>query len=72
MNIKGIELFHIAIPCKPFETSFGTIDLRPALIIKMTGDSGSVGYGEASPLYTPLSEPVTVEDGLRMLKAVLP
>ncbi len=73
MTIKGIELFHITIPVThPFETSFGVIDQRPALIVQMTGTDGSVGYGESSLLATPMSEPETIASGITFLKAVLP
>lgn len=72
MNISRIELFHIEIPClKPFETSFGVISSRPALIVKMYGDEGVVGYGESSPLAVPISEPEVVSDALRLLPPIL-
>lgn len=73
MIIKRIELVHIAIPLKrPFETSFGVISQRPALIIAMTANDDRVGYGESSPLYVPLSEPETVETTIPFLKRILP
>jgi O-succinylbenzoate synthase len=73
MIIKQIELIHIAIPLKKsFATSFGVIDHRPALIIKMTTDDGHIGYGESSPLYVPISEAETVSSSLEILKKILP
>lgn len=73
MKIEKIELFHIAIPLKePFETSFGVIDKRPALIIKMTSDDGFVGYGESSPLYVPISEQEILEDSIKVFGKILP
>lgn len=72
-SIQRIELFHIAIPLKKsFETSFGVVDRRPALLFKLTTDDGFVGYGESSPLYTPISEAETLADGLVYLKQMLP
>lgn len=73
MQIKRIELFHIAIPCiQPFVTSFGTIETRPALIIRMISDAGLVGYGESSTLDVPISEPETTEDAAGRLIEILP
>ncbi len=71
MRITEATLFHIAIPCTPFETSFGTIRIRPALIVCLKTDSGYVGYGESSLLYEPLSEREVVTDGVRMLSQKL-
>jgi O-succinylbenzoate synthase len=72
MRIAEATLFHIAIPCTPFETSFGTIRVRPALILRLRSQTGLLGYGEASLLYEPLSEREVVEDGIRLLSERLP
>lgn len=73
MKIEKIELIHIAIPLKkPFETSFGLIDKRPALIVAITSNEGHVGYGESSPLYVPISENETLASSLEVLKGILP
>lgn len=73
MKIKQAELFHIRIPCiHPFETSFGVIDYRPALIIRLTSDTGLIGYGESSTLDVPISEPETTTEAVVMLKEKLP
>lgn len=73
MKIKQAELFHIRIPCAhPFETSFGVIDYRPALIIRLTSDYGLVGYGESSPLDVPMSEQETTAGAVVMLKEKFP
>ena len=73
MLIKQIELLHIAVPLKRiFETSFGKINNRPALIIKVIADDGRVGYGESSPLYKPMSETETISSGINVLKKILP
>jgi len=73
MVIKSIELFHLAIPLnKSFETSFGIVKERPALIFKITSQEGLIGFGESSPLYIPISEPETLNLGMRVLKQLLP
>ncbi|MBI5731910.1 MAG: o-succinylbenzoate synthase [Candidatus Magasanikbacteria bacterium] len=73
MRIQRIDLIHLAIPLKKtFETSFGVIQDRPALIIKMTTDDGLIGFGESSPLYVPISESETVKESLPILKQILP
>jgi o-succinylbenzoate synthase len=73
MKIKHIEVFHVDIPLLyHFETSFGIIDKRPFLIIKMTDEFGNIGYGESSPLYVPISENEVLDDGVSMMKEKLP
>lgn len=72
MRVIGATLFHIAIPCTPFETSFGAIRIRPALIVCLKADTGHIGYGEASLLYEPISEHEVIKDGLRILSQKLP
>ena len=70
MKITSLELIYIEIPLKrPFETSFGSISERPAIIVKVVADNGTVGYGESSPLSVPISEPETVESGMTFLSA---
>jgi O-succinylbenzoate synthase len=71
MRVIQATLFHIEIPCTPFETSFGTIRVRPALIVKLVADSGLIGYGEASLLNEPLSEHEVVSNGIEVLNAKL-
>ena len=51
-----------------FQTSFGKIKYRPALIIKMIDSNGNIGYGEASLLDVPISENETSEVGLKILE----
>ena len=73
MNISKIDLFNICIPLiRSFETSFGCIKERPAIIIKMTADDGAVGYGESSPLSVPISEPETASTGMAFLREYAP
>src|SRR3989344_726169 len=69
MKNKNVELFHIKIPCThPFETSFGVINDRPSLIIKLTSDQGLAGYGESSTNDTPMVEPETTSEAVELLK----
>lgn len=73
MKITCAEFFHLDIPLiKPFQTSFGTIDKRPFIIIAITDDEGRVGYGECSALYVPISENEIVADCLRAYETFLP
>ena len=69
MVIKEIEIIYVRLPMiMAFETSFGKITYRPALIIKITDSSGNIGYGESSLLDVPISEHETSEIGLEVLK----
>ncbi len=73
MTIRSIDIFHIEIPLlKSFETGFGIIDRRPAIIIKMMSSEGLIGFGESSPLYVPISEPEVIVDSIRTLQKILP
>lgn len=35
---------------RPLETSYGVVRERELLLVKLTGEDGSIGYGEAAPL----------------------
>jgi O-succinylbenzoate synthase len=73
MKISRIQATHIAIPLKKsFETSFGVIAERPAIIVRMIATDGTEGYGESSPLYVPMSEPEVLAESMAILKKVLP
>ncbi|MBI5731909.1 MAG: o-succinylbenzoate synthase [Candidatus Magasanikbacteria bacterium] len=64
MLIKKIELFYLRLPMTiVFETSFGKIDYRPALLVKLTDEKGNAGLGESSLLDVPISEPETSSSG---------
>ncbi|MEK7159773.1 MAG: o-succinylbenzoate synthase, partial [Patescibacteria group bacterium] len=64
---------HISIPLIiTFRTSFGLIDKRPAIIIRVTDDEGNDGYGEVSSLYQPISEPEVFEKSWNFLIDFLP
>jgi len=70
MKIKNIELYQIAIPFMlPYKLSkvYGTLTHADAVIIKVTTDTGIVGWGEADPMApftkdTPESVIATVRD----------
>ena len=48
MKIKEIEIYAIQLPLhNPFIVSYASYDSIPSIIIKLTTDTGLVGYGEA-------------------------
>ncbi|PIC95822.1 dipeptide epimerase [Sporosarcina sp. P26b] len=48
MKITEIEIFAIRLPLhEPFVISYASYDDMPSIIVKMTTDTGHVGYGEA-------------------------
>ena len=50
MKIKDISLGRIEIPLKtPFKTALRTVDWIQDLVVQVTAEDGSVGYGEAPP-----------------------
>ena len=50
MRIKDIELGYISIPLvTPFKTALRTVDSVNDLIVRITGEDGTAGYGEAPP-----------------------
>ncbi len=50
MKIQQVEIFAINLPLvEPFIISYATYDTMPSIILKMTTDTGIVGYGEAVP-----------------------
>ncbi|RMF85638.1 MAG: o-succinylbenzoate synthase, partial [Nitrospinota bacterium] len=55
MQIVRVELREVAIPMvSTFQTSFGVIERRPTLLVKLYDSEGRVGYGEAAALPAPL------------------
>lgn len=70
MKIKNIELHKIAIPfIQPYKLSkvYGTLTYANAVIVKITTDTGIVGWGEADPMApftkdTPESVIATIRD----------
>lgn len=50
MKITQIELFAIDLPLiEPFVVSYDTYPTMPSIIVKMTLDCGTIGWGEAVP-----------------------
>ncbi|GLC88088.1 mandelate racemase/muconate lactonizing enzyme family protein [Lysinibacillus piscis] len=50
MKIQQIEIFAIHLPLiEPFIISYATYDTMPSIILKVTTDTGIIGYGEAVP-----------------------
>jgi L-alanine-DL-glutamate epimerase-like enolase superfamily enzyme len=50
MKIQQVEIFAIQLPLiDPFIISYATYDTMPSIILKITTDTGIVGYGEAVP-----------------------
>ncbi|WP_301109141.1 mandelate racemase/muconate lactonizing enzyme family protein [Sporosarcina sp.] len=48
MKIKELEIFAIRLPLiEPFVISYGTYHDMPSIIVKLTTDTGHIGYGEA-------------------------
>lgn len=73
MKFISITIHHIAIPLKKtFETSFGVVSERPALIFEGQTEQGFTAFGESSPLYIPISEQEVLSDGLAALERLLP
>lgn len=55
MQISRVELREVAIPMvSTFRTSFGVIDRRPTLLVKLYDTEGRAGYGEAAALPAPI------------------
>ena len=47
MKITEIEIFAIHLPLhEPFVISYASYDYMPSIIVKITTDTGVVGYGE--------------------------
>ena len=50
MKIKEVQIYQIEMPLKePFIIAYTSYETMPAIIIKMTTDTGIVGYGESVP-----------------------
>lgn len=51
MQITGVEAFPISLPFRqPYVAANGTIDHREMVVLRLTGDSGVVGHGDAVPM----------------------
>ena len=52
MNILSIETVQVAVPLtKPFKTALRTVTVAESIFVKITTDSGMVGWGEAPPTH---------------------
>lgn len=52
MLIRSIETIQVAVPLtKPFKTALRTVHTAYAVYVKVTGDNGFVGWGEAPPTH---------------------
>lgn len=50
MKISKVEVFEVSLPLKePFIISYTTYNAMPAVIVKVTTDTGIVGFGESVP-----------------------
>jgi L-alanine-DL-glutamate epimerase-like enolase superfamily enzyme len=55
---------------RPLESSYGAVHERELLLVTLTGDDGSVGYGEAAPLEA--YDSVSIERVQRVLESYRP
>jgi O-succinylbenzoate synthase len=54
IRLVRIELFDTRLPLvAPFETSFGKVDHREPLVVRLEDESGQVGWGEAPVAFRP-------------------
>lgn len=68
MIIEHVEIISVETPyLAPFETSFGSLADKPALIVKLFSD-GLVGYGECTALPAPVYNAETIYTCLYMIK----
>ena len=67
LRIDKVTLYHVELPLKaPFATSFGTVEARCTLLIKLESQ-GLVGWGSAAHLPAPVYVPEFLEAGKRLL-----
>lgn len=72
MRIEAVELTEIALPLKEtFETSFGAMNRRRLLLIKVFLKGGAYGWGEVSALNDPLYSYETPETAWYVLTKYL-
>src|SRR6476661_3251036 len=62
MKLIQLDIFEVVLPLEDsFTTGFGTIATKPEIIVKLTTDTGEVGYGEAATLAAPIYTPETAD-----------
>jgi O-succinylbenzoate synthase len=72
MKLQEIELSTIHLPLvRPFRTSFGTQTSREVLMVKVTNESGTVGWAECVAMSEPLYSPEYVIGCLDLMKRFL-
>ncbi|MFL6557237.1 MAG: o-succinylbenzoate synthase, partial [Bacillus sp. (in: firmicutes)] len=72
MKITSIEIDVIEMPLKdPFLTHLGAVNVREAIIIRITNSDGVSGFGEGVAFSTPWYTEETVKTSLHMLTDIL-
>ena len=72
MLIQQIELFLIEQQLKiPFKTSYGLYENRETIIVKLTDESGTVGYGEVVAFSEPWYTAETIQTSIHILQDFL-
>ena len=72
MKLQEIELSTIHLPLvRPFRTSFGTQTSREVLMVKVTNETGTVGWAECVAMSEPLYSPEYVAGCLDLMKRFL-
>ena len=72
MNIKQIDIFLMEMKMiTPFSTSFGTVQNKNFYIVKVTDESGIIGWGEGVAFEAPWYTEETVETSLHILEKFL-
>jgi O-succinylbenzoate synthase len=71
MKLEGVELRRVEMPLvAPFRTSFGTIDRRRALLVRVVTDEAE-GWGECVAMADPLYSSEYADAAARMLRRYL-
>lgn len=72
MLIQQVELFLIEQKLKiPFKTSYGQYENRESIIIKLTDENGTVGFGEVVAFSEPWYTAETIQTSLHILQDFL-
>lgn len=72
MHIRQITLHHIRLPLKtPFAASYGTYTERDTLLIEMTDEAGTTGWGECVAFAAPWYSEETLDTAWLMLERFL-
>jgi O-succinylbenzoate synthase len=72
INIIKIDLFIVELPMiTPFVVSFGTIDKRRLVVVKLTDREGVCGWGEAATLDQPIFKPDYVDSVFSVIEKIM-